>query len=113
MMKAASSSSSSSSYMDDANAARVIIDGIVDPNAMDLLSKMLLYHPAQRISACQALNHPLFSGIADDNNRVCAWPKPFQSRIHRVAIDRIGNQPTAQPSTDSMDILVDEVLACS
>jgi len=39
----------------------------VHPTAVDLLEKMLIYEPAQRISAREALNHPYFS-ISFDNS---------------------------------------------
>jgi serine/threonine protein kinase len=32
----------------------------VDPQAMDLLRRMLLSNPAERVSAAQALSHPFF-----------------------------------------------------
>ena len=35
----------------------------VDENVLDLLSKMLVYLPDQRITAQEALNHPAFAGI--------------------------------------------------
>ncbi|KAJ3440097.1 hypothetical protein M0813_18113 [Anaeramoeba flamelloides] len=35
----------------------------IDPVALDLLQKMLIYDPSQRISAKQALNHPYFKDI--------------------------------------------------
>jgi len=38
------------------------------PAALDLLEKMLIYEPAQRISAREALNHPYFSVHFDNNH---------------------------------------------
>lgn len=39
----------------------------IDPLAVDLLTKMLVYEPSQRISAKAALNHPYFQEIKDKN----------------------------------------------
>jgi serine/threonine protein kinase len=39
----------------------------IDPLAVDLLVKMLVYEPSQRISAKAALNHPYFQEIKDKN----------------------------------------------
>jgi serine/threonine protein kinase len=36
----------------------------MSPVALDLMSKMLIYEPSQRISARAALNHPYFTGAA-------------------------------------------------
>jgi serine/threonine protein kinase len=35
----------------------------IDPLALDLLERLLLYSPDQRITAVQALNHPYFKGV--------------------------------------------------
>ena len=35
----------------------------IEPDALDLLSKLLTYDPDQRISAEEALNHPYFNEI--------------------------------------------------
>lgn len=39
----------------------------IDPLAVDLLTKMLVYEPSRRISAKAALNHPYFQEIKDKN----------------------------------------------
>jgi serine/threonine protein kinase len=38
-----------------------------DPQALDLLSQMLIYDPARRISAKQSLKHPYFDDIRGSN----------------------------------------------
>lgn len=42
----------------------------VDPQAMDLLQRMLLADPKQRISAAQAIRHPYFEQIAVEEAKV-------------------------------------------
>lgn len=37
----------------------------VDPNTIDLLKKMLVFNPAKRISAAEALQHPFFKSLHD------------------------------------------------
>lgn len=37
---------------------------------MDLLSRMLQYHPQQRITAIEALCHPFFDPIRDPNTKL-------------------------------------------
>lgn len=41
------------------NFGKALVDGL-DENGMDLLDGLLVYDPAGRISAKQALNHPYF-----------------------------------------------------
>lgn len=41
-----------------------VIPGL-EPEALDLLSKLLEYDPNKRLSAEEALNHPFFQGIKD------------------------------------------------
>lgn len=49
----------------------------LDENGLDLLEKLLVYNPAKRISAKQALNHPYF----DDLNKDTLPAKPGQYEI--------------------------------
>lgn len=43
----------------------------LDPNGMDLLKKMLVYVPGQRISAKAALRHPYFAELHDEADYYC------------------------------------------
>ena len=36
-----------------------------DPNAVDLLKKMLVFNPTKRVSAAEALQHPFFDSLHD------------------------------------------------
>lgn len=38
-----------------------------DPNAIDLISKLLEYTPTQRLSAIDAMVHPFFDELRDPN----------------------------------------------
>ena len=38
-----------------------------DPNAIDLISKLLEYTPTQRLSAIEAMVHPFFDELRDPN----------------------------------------------
>ena len=42
-----------------------------DPLAIDLLEKMLIYDPAQRITAKDALDHPWFDTLSPEIKKVC------------------------------------------
>lgn len=41
-----------------------------DPNAIDLISKLLEYTPTQRLSAIDAMVHPFFDELRDPNTRL-------------------------------------------
>ena len=41
-----------------------------DPNAIDLISKLLEYTPTQRLSAIDAMVHPFFDEIRDPATRL-------------------------------------------
>ena len=41
-----------------------------DPNAIDLISRLLEYTPTQRLSAVQAMVHPFFDEIRDPNTKL-------------------------------------------
>ena len=41
-----------------------------DPNAIDLISRLLEYTPTQRLSAIDALVHPFFDELRDPNTRL-------------------------------------------
>ena len=42
-----------------------------DPLAVDLIEKMLIYDPAQRITAKDALDHPYFDNLSPEIKKVC------------------------------------------
>lgn len=41
-----------------------------DPNAIDLISRLLEYTPTQRLSAIEAMVHPFFDELRDANTRL-------------------------------------------
>jgi glycogen synthase kinase 3 beta len=41
-----------------------------DPNAIDLISRLLEYTPTQRLSAIDAMVHPFFDELRDPNTRL-------------------------------------------
>lgn len=41
-----------------------------EPNAIDLISKLLEYTPTQRLSAIEAMVHPFFNELRDPNTRL-------------------------------------------
>ncbi|KAK6412756.1 glycogen synthase kinase 3 [Elasticomyces elasticus] len=41
-----------------------------DPNAIDLISRLLEYTPTQRLSAIEAMVHPFFDELRDPNTRL-------------------------------------------
>ena len=41
-----------------------------DPNAIDLMSRLLEYTPTQRLSAIEAMVHPFFDELRDSNTRL-------------------------------------------
>ncbi len=41
-----------------------------DPNAIDLISRLLEYTPTQRLSAVEAMVHPFFDELRDPNTRL-------------------------------------------
>lgn len=41
-----------------------------DPNAIDLISRLLEYTPTQRLSAIDAMVHPFFDELRDPNARL-------------------------------------------
>lgn len=41
-----------------------------DPNAIDLISKLLEYTPTQRLSAIDAMVHPFFDELRDPSTRL-------------------------------------------
>jgi serine/threonine protein kinase len=45
------------------NALAQMLPAGIDPLALDLIQRMLVYDPAQRISARDALQHPYFAGM--------------------------------------------------
>jgi glycogen synthase kinase 3 beta len=47
-----------------------VFPGHTPPEALDLLSKMLMYSPRARISAIQALAHPFFDDLRDPHTRL-------------------------------------------
>lgn len=51
------------------------MDGNLDKNGLDLLDRMLIYDPAKRISAKQALQHPYFDDL--DKSDLPAKPGQF------------------------------------
>lgn len=57
-----------------------------DPNALDLLSRMLCFNPNHRITACQALQHPYFADLYDpaDLEEVITEPWHFDESINDV-----------------------------
>ena len=42
-----------------------IFEGVTDKDALDLLSKLLVYDPEKRITPLKALAHPFFEEIRD------------------------------------------------
>lgn len=48
--------------------------GLVDPLAIDLLERLLVIDPKQRISAAEALAHPYLSHYSDPDDEPCAPP---------------------------------------
>uniref|UniRef100_A0A7S2UX76 Mitogen-activated protein kinase n=1 Tax=Fibrocapsa japonica TaxID=94617 RepID=A0A7S2UX76_9STRA len=67
----------------------------IDPQAVDLLSRMLVFNPQQRISVEEALHHPYleeFGGMFDEP--VCTTPLDFE--FERLAMDARGAIPKAQ-----------------
>lgn len=51
----------------------LIMPGI-EPDALDLMKKLLEYDPTKRISADEALRHPYFKSLHDDNDEPSAKP---------------------------------------
>lgn len=41
-----------------------------DPNAIDLISRLLEYTPTQRLSAIDAMVHPFFDELRDPNTKL-------------------------------------------
>ncbi|KAI8369499.1 kinase-like domain-containing protein [Radiomyces spectabilis] len=59
------------------------------PEAIDLLSQMLQYHPQRRITAIEALCHPFFDAIRDPNIRLAngnPLPPMFDFSKHELSI---------------------------
>ncbi|KKY20591.1 putative glycogen synthase kinase [Diplodia seriata] len=67
-----------------------------DPNAIDLISKLLEYTPTQRLSAVEAMVHPFFDELRDPNTRfpdsrhpngaVKELPNLFEFTHHELSI---------------------------
>ena len=51
-----------------------------DPQAIDLISKMLKYNPIERISAKEALNHPYFADLSQTIKDTCC-PREINSIV--------------------------------
>ena len=51
----------------------------IEPAGLDLLEKMLIYDPAERISAKKALLHPYFDDL--DKNTLPAKPGEFDIQV--------------------------------
>ncbi|KAJ3146120.1 Cyclin-dependent kinase catalytic subunit [Geranomyces variabilis] len=49
--------------------SKLVAPEILSPQGVDLLSRLLTYNPAMRISAKQALMHPYFDGVEKDYTR--------------------------------------------
>jgi len=64
-----------------------------DP-AADLLKKMLAFNPGDRITAEQALLHPYFADIWDEDD-ICDPPGPLHSSDTQVVIDMPEQMPDA------------------
>ncbi|KAF9577824.1 dual specificity protein kinase kns1 [Lunasporangiospora selenospora] len=65
---------------------------------MDLLSRLLTYDPAERITASQALRHPYFSYILDDNGQVLGFSKTTSKSSSSPSTIPINNSPSSLPS---------------
>ena len=42
----------------------------VNPLAIDLIDKLLIYAPEKRLKACEALAHPFFDDLRKDNFKI-------------------------------------------
>jgi p38 MAP kinase len=50
-----------------------------DPQLVDLIAKMLVYNPRERITALNALKHPYFEKVAAKTREICLPPQFNQS----------------------------------
>lgn len=53
-----------------ADVSRAQVFRKADPNAIDLISRLLEYTPTQRLSAIDAMVHPFFDELRDPNTRL-------------------------------------------
>eukprot|EP00729_Bicosta_minor_P009772 gene9772-27293_t len=51
-------------------ANKSVGDAPVNPHAIDLINRLLVYHPAERLKACDALAHPYFTSIRDTSTEM-------------------------------------------
>jgi serine/threonine protein kinase len=55
--------------------------GCREPELVDLISKMLLYDPKERITALNALKHPYFDKVAPKTREICLPPQFYQTAV--------------------------------